>query len=235
MVSLSPKKNLQTRGNNTDNFTESLIFVFKCTILHRIRAYNLLELFKFITDDFEKHFQRKLLALAFGKPQNLHIRSRCFGKSACTVNLETIVRDGVNPFLYHFPSRKNPDTIYRVDCSTGICTCPAGNNGTACPHQAAVVLRYGASNPNFVPQNHQEKYNLAVTAVGEHPDLKTENFVNIHQKELEKKQGIHYPPLFHVTTYLLTSCRQHRPKLKTSVTVLLLPVVIQLILRGRKT
>ena len=51
------------------------------------------------------------------------------------------------------------------------------------------MLKYGASNPNFVPQNHQEKYNLAVTAVGEHPDLKTENFVNIHQKELEKKAG----------------------------------------------
>ena len=37
------RKGLLTRGNNTDNFTESMIFVFKCVILKRIRAYNLLE------------------------------------------------------------------------------------------------------------------------------------------------------------------------------------------------
>ena len=191
--SLCHRKDLKTRGNNTDNYTESLIFVFKCTILHRIRAYNLLELFKFITGDLEKHFQRKLLALAFGKPQNLNILARCFAKTACTVNLDTVIQDDKNPFQYHVPSRKQPNTIYTVDCSTGICTCPAGNNGTACPHQAAVVLKYGISNPNFIPQNHHEKYNLAVTAIGEHPDLRSENFVNIHQKELEKKPGYSLP------------------------------------------
>ena len=180
---------MKTRGNNTDNYTESLIFVFKCTILHRIRAYNLLELFKFITGDLEKHFQRKLLGLAFGKPQNLNILARCFAKTACTVNLDTVIQDDKNHFKFHVPSRKQPNTIYTVDCSTGVCTCPAGNNGTACSHQAAVVLKYGVSNPNFVPQNHHEKYNLAVTAIGEHPDLRSENFVNIHQKELEKNPG----------------------------------------------
>ena len=127
------------------------------------------------------------MALAFGKPQNFHILPRCFSKTACTVNLDAVIQDKNNPFQYHVPSRKDPHAIYVVDCSTGICTCPAGNNGTACPHQAAVVLKYGASNPNFVPQNHHEKYNLAVTAVGERPDLQTEKFVNIHQKELEKK------------------------------------------------
>jgi hypothetical protein len=50
-------KGLLTRGNNTDNFTESMIFVFKCVILKRIRAYNLLELVKFITEDLEMYFQ----------------------------------------------------------------------------------------------------------------------------------------------------------------------------------
>ena len=53
------RKGLLTRGNNTDNFTESMIFVFKCVILKRIRAYNLLELVKFITEDLEMYFQRK--------------------------------------------------------------------------------------------------------------------------------------------------------------------------------
>lgn len=38
-----------------------------------MRAYNLIELFKFITEDFEIYFQRKLLALAFGRTQNLYL------------------------------------------------------------------------------------------------------------------------------------------------------------------
>ena len=119
--SLCHWKDLKTRGNNTDNYTGSLIFVFKCTILHRIRACNLLELFKFITGDLEKHFQRKLLALAFGKPQNLNILACCFAKTACTVNLDTVIHDDKNYFKYHFPSRKHAKYyIYTVDCSTGL-------------------------------------------------------------------------------------------------------------------
>ena len=76
---LSYRGKLRTRGNNTDNYTESMIFVFKCVVLRRMRAYNLIELFKFITEDLEMYFQRKLLSLAFGKPQNLHLASRYFG------------------------------------------------------------------------------------------------------------------------------------------------------------
>ena len=39
-----------------------MIFVFKCVVLRRMRAYNLIELFKFITEDLEMYFQRKLLS-----------------------------------------------------------------------------------------------------------------------------------------------------------------------------
>ena len=39
---LSYRGNLRTRGNNTDNYTESMIFVFKCVVLRRMGAYNLI-------------------------------------------------------------------------------------------------------------------------------------------------------------------------------------------------
>lgn len=61
------RRNLLTRENNTDNYTESMINIFKSVILHRMRAYNLIELFKFITEDLEMHFQRKLHALLLAK------------------------------------------------------------------------------------------------------------------------------------------------------------------------
>ena len=63
-------KNLITRGNNSDNYmyTESMINIFKSVVLHsRKRAYNFIELFKFITEDLQMYFQRNLFALAFGK------------------------------------------------------------------------------------------------------------------------------------------------------------------------
>ena len=175
------RKGLKTRGNNTDNFTESMIFVFKCIILKRIRAYNLLELLKFTTEDLEMYFQRKLLALAFGKPQNLNITSRCFGRDASTVPIDNIKRDKTKPFVFSVRSR-NKNIIYEVDTSLGKCTCPRGENGNACAHQAAIALQYGGSNLNFIPQSPQERYNLAVLAIGENPHLNVAKFVQLHEK-----------------------------------------------------
>ena len=177
------RKQLLTRGNNTDNYTESMIFIFKCIILRRIRAYNLVELFRFIVEDLDKYFQRKLLSLAFGKPQNLHIASRCFGRNASTVDFATITQDSTEPFKFYVPSRKEKGTTYVVNSSIGMCSCPAGENGNSCPHQAAVALKYGVSNSNFIPNNHIDKYKLAVLAIGDHPDLCAEKFADIHKKK----------------------------------------------------
>lgn len=50
---LCHQKNLITRGNNTGNYTESMINIFNNVIQNRMRAYNFIELFKFITKDLE--------------------------------------------------------------------------------------------------------------------------------------------------------------------------------------
>jgi hypothetical protein len=176
------RKGLLTRGHNTDNFTESMIFVFKCVILKRIRAYNLLELVKFITEDLEMYFQRKLLALSFGKPQNLHVTARCFGKDASTVALDNITRDIKNPFHFNVTSRTNKNLTYQVDTSLGTCTCPKGDNGSGCAHQAAVALKYGGGNTNFVPRSAQDRYALAVLAIGDNPQLNVKQFIQLHEK-----------------------------------------------------
>ena len=159
---LSHRTDLRTRGNNTDNYTESMIFVFKCVVLRRMRAYNPIELFKFITEDLEMYFQRTILSLAFGKPQNLHLAARCFGRSASSVCLKSITVDEKNPHKFHVPSREEEsDHTYMVDCTLGICTCPQGMNGNARPHQAAVALKFGTNNLNFIPQTAKDRFNLA--------------------------------------------------------------------------
>ena len=122
-----------------------MIFVFKCVVWRRMRAYNLIELFKFITEDLEMYFQRKLLSLAFGKPQNLHLASRCFGRSGSSVSQSTITIDEKNPSKFHVPSTEDNNIIYTI----GTCTSPQGTSGNTCPHQAAVALKFGISNIQF--------------------------------------------------------------------------------------
>jgi len=176
------RRNLLTRGNNTDNYTESMINIFKSVILHRIRAYNLIELFKFITEDLEMYFQRKLLALAFGKTQNLHLAPRCFGATGLTVQLSMITQNSSDPCKFLVPSRSDSGVTYEVNCQTGICSCPMGSNGNPCAHQAAVALKYGIAGINFIPQKPKERFNLAKLAIGNHQELQLHKFVHLHER-----------------------------------------------------
>ena len=138
---LSYRGNLRTRGNNTDNYKESMIFVFKCVALRRMRAYNLIELFKFSTEDLEMYFQRKLLSLAFGKPQNLHLASRCFGRSASSVSQSTITIDEKNPSKFHVPSREDDNIIYTVDCTMRNLYMPTGNKWKCQPPPSSCGIK----------------------------------------------------------------------------------------------
>ena len=131
------------------------------------------------------YFQRKLLALAFGKPQNLHLAARCFGRNASSVNLNSITKDDQSPFKFNVPSREDSSVVYVVDCNLGICTCQQGLNGNACPHQAAVALKFGINNINFIPQTANERFNLATLAVGSNQNFRVSQFVSLHQKEIE--------------------------------------------------
>ena len=180
---LCHRKNLITRGNNTDNYTESMINIFKSVILQRMRAYNLIELFKFITEDLEMYFQRKLLALAFGKTQNLHLAPRCFGATGSTIQLSAVQQSTSDSLKFLVPSRTNSEVKYEVDCRTGMCTCPLGSNGNPCAHQAAVALKYGIAGINFIPQRPEERIRLAKLAIGDHKELHLQNFVHLHQNE----------------------------------------------------
>ena len=70
------RKGLITRGNNPDNFTESMIFMFKCVILKRVRDYNLVELVKLIKEDLEMYFQRNFFFFYTFNQQQFHGGSR---------------------------------------------------------------------------------------------------------------------------------------------------------------
>ena len=52
----------------------------------------------------------------------------------------------INPtsfeYMYSVQSTTKLDVFYIVDSNIGICTCPKGNTGGPCKHQAAVAINY---------------------------------------------------------------------------------------------
>ena len=128
------------------------------------------------------YFQRKLLALAFGKTQNLHLAPRCFGATGLTIQLSMITQNISDPCKFFVPSRSDSGVTYEVNCQTGICSCPTGGNGNPCAHQAAVALKYGIAGINFIPQKPEERFNLAKLAIGNHQDLQLHKFVHLHER-----------------------------------------------------
>ena len=55
------------RGTNTNNYAESGIRILKDLVFRRVKAYNLVQLFQFITHTFETYYERRLLAVAYDR------------------------------------------------------------------------------------------------------------------------------------------------------------------------
>ena len=138
-----------TRGNNTNNIAEAGIRIVKELIFGRIKAYNLIQMFQFVTDALETYMTRKLLSIAHNRFDHF-ISTRFKGLLAEKINKSSITV--LNPLkkLYKVHSSKDP-TIYAVDMDIGTCSCEKGRNGSPCSHQAAIVFHYQIKSINFVP------------------------------------------------------------------------------------
>ena len=61
---LALRKHLMLRGNNTKNISEAGIRILKEIIFQRVQAFNLVQIFDFITITLETYFEQRLLATA---------------------------------------------------------------------------------------------------------------------------------------------------------------------------
>ena len=50
--------------------------------------------------------------------------------------------------------------IYNVDMAVEVCSCPAGETGAPCKHQAAVIQFFGGLSTNFLPVTAEERKEL---------------------------------------------------------------------------
>ncbi len=59
-----------TKRNNTHNLSEAGIKIIKELIFGRFKAYNLIQMFQFVTESLETYMKRKLLSISHNRSDN---------------------------------------------------------------------------------------------------------------------------------------------------------------------
>ena len=55
------------RGNQTNNYAEAGMRILKYLVFSRVKAYNLVQMFSFVTEYLELYYSRKILSVAHNR------------------------------------------------------------------------------------------------------------------------------------------------------------------------
>jgi hypothetical protein len=141
------REELPVRGNNTNNLCESAMRVMKDKVLHRTKAFNVLQLIDFIVTRLEVHYQCRLVDVANNR-LDVSRTSRVIASNSA-IDITSIKK--LENDTYEVPSEKSPEVTYTVNMSVGCCTCYVGHTGGPCKHQSAVVMAFKIQTWNFLP------------------------------------------------------------------------------------
>ncbi len=159
------RKAFLVRGNHTNNYAEAGMRILKELVFSRVKAYNVVQMFHFLTETMERYYQSKLLSVAHTRVDR-YISVRFQGLNAKLYTKENIKKLSTGQFSV--PSKTDRGVTYHVDMDIGVCTCPQGRDGSPCSHQAAVVIHYGSPSVNCIPtMDPKGKRKLAFIAFGE--------------------------------------------------------------------
>ena len=167
MWAFAYRKNILVRGHNTNNFAEASFRIFKDIILKRLKAFNIISLMNFITQNLEEHYSSKLLLFVYDRERKPYLAYKTklnLGEKYLNLLEESIVVLDEN--LYQLTSSSNTNKSYTVDSTAGVCTCYAGSQGSFCKHQVAVHLKYNIDFPNSPLLSLEDKKELLFISQG---------------------------------------------------------------------
>lgn len=147
------RQTLLTRGHDTNNYNEVGTKIIKEEIMNRLKAFNVVQLFDFMTTSYDAYYKRKTADCLNNRMRNYH-SSRYFVEEEKISGLEAELSSDSNDIYIV----KNPKSggVYKVDLSIDICSCPVGLTGAPCKHQYFVVKTFGKSSSQFLPLNDPE-------------------------------------------------------------------------------
>ena len=177
-----------TRGNNTNNYAEAGIRVLKEVIFKRTKAYNLQQVFGFITGAFELYIRGRLLSVALQRNDN-RISRKFLGTKAAE-----IPQDHIKPLSkssYEVLS-SDENKVYWVDLKAGICECGDGKNGYLCKHQSAVIYHYKPEEANIfsVPITPVGRMMYAKVALGSSLEKGPDFFASVRQENVSQSDQL---------------------------------------------
>lgn len=122
------RKSLLVRGNHTNNVAEAGIRIVKEIVFGRIKAYNLVQMFQFVTDAMELYYKRRLLSIAHNRFDH-YIAVKYRGLNAAVIPANKISKLGNSQRLFAVASKSDPEIQYRVDMDLCTCSCLQGMDG----------------------------------------------------------------------------------------------------------
>ena len=132
-----------TRGNNTNHYLEQVIRITKDIIFDRLKAYNAIQMFHFVTKTMDMYYKRRLLALAGNRLDHfVALRFTISGMNADKAPLPHTIHATESEDVYTVESRTQKNQTWIVDLRAGTCTCPRGREGQPCAHQLSASLKY---------------------------------------------------------------------------------------------
>lgn len=177
------RTDLPLRGNHTNNYAEAGMKILKELIFSRVKAYNIVQMFSFVTEVMDMYYQKKLLSLANNRKET-YIALRFQGIKADKVAKEDIAIVGNG--WYKVRSQTNRDDHYQVHPEAGFCTCKKGRDGSPCIHQAAIVLQHGENGLNYIgAMSSTTRQKIAKIALGEGAIENTSFYSSLHQQFLQ--------------------------------------------------
>ena len=187
-----------TRGNNTNNYAEAGIRVLKEIIFGRVKAYNLVQMFEFVTVTMDMYYANRLLDIAHSRYKpGLNLRYRELSKSTLNVVNMKQVRDSI--YLVQEDISNIGMVEYVVDMELGTCSCSTGCTGAACRHQAALAMKFEVKSINLPPLHAKEtRHTLAILAQGKqhvqgidfYADLLDDSYAETQHIKTEDQQEI---------------------------------------------
>lgn len=176
---LSYRHDAITRGNDTNNYCEASIRIFKDVVLQRCKVFNACALVDFIANTFEEYHKRRLLEFSNSRRHKLEITYLKFSQK-CR-NISKICQLTETIFQVESESR---DTLYTVDTDISCCDCPSGRGGRFCKHLCIIEQNFHIMcswSPRLLKS---DRIKLAVLALGDNST--PENFFD---DILEEEKG----------------------------------------------
>ena len=175
------RRRILLRGNHTNNYSEAGMKILKELIFSRVKSYNMVQVFHFLSETLESYYCRRLLSISNNR-LDIYIALRFQGLHAHKIAKESIV-DTENKNVFTVKSKTERGVLYTVDMTVGVCTCPQGIDGSPCSHQAAVAIHYDKASINCIPTLAPAiRLIYAQIALGEKAEKNPAFYASLHDK-----------------------------------------------------